>query len=164
MWENGELFLLSAFYYFLLLKKSKNKRNRSIWSKKWFLRRRMYSHINLINELREQPDDWRNYLRMDETAYTELLGFVTPLIQRQNTVMRQCISPHERLSCTLRFLATGRPYRDLRFTTAISHQALSKIIPDTCRAICKVLRKKYMKVCTSTYYKHLLILKIYKDT
>lgn len=149
---NDEFFILSAFFYCLLLKKYKRKQYRSKWSKKWFLKRRIYSHVNLINELRAEPDDWRNYLRMDETAYTELLGLVTPLIERQNTVMRDCISPHERLTCTLRFLATGRSYRDLRFTTAISHQALSIIIPDTCRAIYKVLSKKYMKVDFGTSF------------
>lgn len=49
--------------------------------------------------------------------------------------MRMSIPPHERLTCTLRILATGRTLRDLRFSTAITHQALSKIILDTCKAI-----------------------------
>ncbi|VEN41894.1 unnamed protein product [Callosobruchus maculatus] len=34
--------------------------------------------------------------------------------------MRQSISPHERLTATLRFLATGRSYEDLKFSVAIS--------------------------------------------
>ncbi|KAJ8975151.1 hypothetical protein NQ317_012429 [Molorchus minor] len=42
--------------------------------------------------------------------------------------MRTAISPHERLTATLRFLATGQ---DLEFTTIISKQALSEIIPET---------------------------------
>ena len=57
-----------------------------------------------MKELREDPDDWRNYLRMDEDAYNQLLHLVTPIIERQNTVMRESISPHERLSATLRYL------------------------------------------------------------
>ena len=141
-----DLFLLQVFYYCLLIKKKRNKRRRTKWCKKWLLKRRIHSHINLINDLKEDPNDWRNYLRMDENAYNELLQMITPIIERQNTVMRISISPHERLSCTLRFLATGRSYRDLRFTAAISHQALSVIIPDTCKAIYKVLSKKYLKV------------------
>ena len=59
-------------------------------------------------DLRDDSAEWRNYMRMDETAYTELLELVTSRIQRQDTVMRQSRSPHERLSCTLRRLATGR--------------------------------------------------------
>jgi hypothetical protein len=49
--------------------------------------------------------------------------------------MRKAISPHERLSATLRFLATGRSYRDLELTTIMFKQILSEIIPETCRAI-----------------------------
>ena len=152
MWPSEDFFLLQVFIYCLLVKRKRNKRSRSKWCKKWLLKRKTHSHINLMKDLREDPDDWRNYLRMDENAYNELLRLVTPIIQRQNTVMRECISPHERLSCTLRFLATGRSYRDLRFTAAISQQALSVIIPDTCRAIYMVLHKEYMKVSYTFFY------------
>ncbi|VEN60267.1 unnamed protein product [Callosobruchus maculatus] len=45
--------------------------------------------------------------------------------------MKRSISPHERLAATLRFLATGRSYEDLKFSVAISPQALGQIIPET---------------------------------
>jgi len=51
-----------------------------------------------------------------------------------------------RLVATLRFLATGRSYEDLKFSYAISAQALGKIILETCCAIYEVLRQKYLKV------------------
>jgi hypothetical protein len=57
--------------------------------------------------------------------------------------MRQAITPHERLTATLRFLATGISYEDLKFSTIMSPQALGKIIPETCRAIYKVLKEYY---------------------
>ena len=68
--------------------------------------------------------------------------------------MRQAITPHERLSCTLRYLATGRNYEDLKFSTRISKPALSKIIPETCDAIYTVLKEEFMKVyiSNSAYY------------
>ncbi|KAJ8965637.1 hypothetical protein NQ314_003987 [Rhamnusium bicolor] len=59
--------------------------------------------------------------------------------------MRSAISAHERLTVTLRFLATGRSYEDLKFSTRISPQALSYIIPETCNAIHDVLQS-YIKV------------------
>ncbi|XP_026475902.1 uncharacterized protein LOC113381140 [Ctenocephalides felis] len=59
--------------------------------------------------------------------------------------MRKAISPHEKLTATLRFLASGRSYEDLKFTTLISPQALRVIIPETCEAISKVLEKNYFK-------------------
>ena len=70
---------------------------------------------------------------------------VSPLSQKKNTTMRQAITPHERLTATLRFLAKGRSYEDLKFSTIMSPQELGKIIPETCRAIYKVL-KEYYKV------------------
>lgn len=122
------------------------ERNRSIWCKDWLRKREQYSHINLLTELKFAPKDWHNYLRMDEESYLKLLSMVTPLIKKQDTVMRRAISPHERLTATLRFLATGRSYEDLKFTTIISPQALGVIIPETCDAIYRVLRKNYLKV------------------
>jgi len=59
--------------------------------------------------------------------------------------MRQAVIPYKKLTATLRFLATGRSYEDLKFSTIMSPQALRKIIPETCRAIYKVL-KEYCKV------------------
>jgi len=60
--------------------------------------------------------------------------------------MRRALTPHERLSVTLQFLATGRSYEDLKFSAAISPQALGVIIPETCAAIYEVLKKVCLKV------------------
>lgn len=151
-----ELCLVAVACAIVVKKKKANKRNikksRSKWSKEWLLKREYFSHINLLEELKLEPDDWRNYLRMDEDTYLELLILITPLIQHQDTNMRRAITPHERLSATLRFLATGRNYEDLKFSTIISPQALGKIIPETCDAIYKVLNEKFMKVSKIVYF------------
>jgi len=83
---------------------------------------------------------------MDEENYFELLQLVTPLIVKQDTHLRKSITPHERLTATLRFLATGCSYEDVKFTTIISPQLLGEIIPETCNAIYTVLKDKYLKV------------------
>ena len=124
---------------------SGSKRGRK-WSREWLLKRNSYTHTNLLKELRAAPKDWKNYLRMDEETYLSLLCLVKPFIQKQDTAIRCAITAHERLSATLRFLATGRCYEDLKFTTMISPQALRVLIPETCRVIYKVLRKQYLKV------------------
>jgi hypothetical protein len=72
---------------------------------------------------------------MDEATYLELLQKIIPRIGKSDTVMRRAVTPHERLSVTLRFLASGRNYEGLKFSAAISPQALGVIIPETCRAI-----------------------------
>lgn len=66
--------------------------------------------------------------------------------KKQDTILRNAITPHERLTATLRYLAPGRNYEDLKFTTLISPQALGRIIPETCQAIYKALKNEYMKV------------------
>ncbi|CAH1967990.1 unnamed protein product [Acanthoscelides obtectus] len=63
--------------------------------------------------------------------------------------MRTAICPHERLTATLRFLATGQPYECLKYSTRISPQSLGQIIPDTCVALYKV-QQKYIKFPNST--------------
>jgi len=86
-------------------------------------------------------------MRMTEDVFCELLDLVSPHIEKKDTVMRESISSFERLSATLRFLATGMNYEQLKFPTAISAQALGRIVPETCRAILTVL-KDYLKVGT----------------
>jgi hypothetical protein len=99
-----------------------------------------------LEELRLEPADWHNYLRMNIETYGELLNLVIPLLHKQDTRMRPAISVHEKLTVTLRFLATGRSYEDLKFSAIISPQALGQIIPETCDAIYSVVKKELMKV------------------
>nr|CAI5868073.1 unnamed protein product [Callosobruchus analis] len=145
MISENDLLLIGLAVALVPNEQKKLKRKRSKWVKLWKLNREKLSHVHLINELRLEPDDYRNYLRMDESVYTELLELVSPLLKKEDTIMRTAITPHERLSTTLRYLATGRNYEDLKFTTRISAQALGKIIPETCRAIIVVLKNKYCK-------------------
>ncbi|KAJ8893474.1 hypothetical protein PR048_006072 [Dryococelus australis] len=49
------------------------------------------------------------------------------------------IPPNGRLMATLRYLATGRTLKNLRFSCHIAPQTLGKIIPDNCEAIFKAM-------------------------
>ncbi|XP_071051271.1 putative nuclease HARBI1 [Onthophagus taurus] len=145
--RQNDLYLIATAIAIVVKKKKERKRTK--WVKNWLKKRKQYSHANLLNELRLEVDDYRNYLRMDENTYIELLHLVTPLIEKEDTIMRKAISPHERLSTTLRFLASGRCFEDLKFSAIISPQSLGKIIPDTCAAICQVLSKDYISFPTT---------------
>lgn len=121
--------------------KKKQKRQRKTWVKEWRSRRPVFSHISLLKELEQSsPADYKNFLRMDPSVYKELLEKVTPYIEKQNTLMRDAISPDERLSVTLRYLATGESYESLKFQSYISTASLSNIIIETCEALIKVLK------------------------
>ena len=100
--------------------------------------------MNLLCELKETaPDDYKNFLRMDNENYQELLSLVTPFLEKKATKMRDdVITVHQKLSTTLRFLATGQSYEDLKFLTRIAPQTIGQFILPTCNAITSVLNKK----------------------
>lgn len=132
------------------------KKKRRMWQKNWLANREKYYHMSLLRELRDNnPDDFKNYLRMDASTFDELLNLMKPHLSKQDTAMRRSIPADERLIATLRFLATGRSYEDLKFTTGISAQALGRIIPETCKTLYEVLQKDYLKV--SIIYLHICI-------
>lgn len=125
----------------------RKQKKRSEWTKQWLRDREKWSHINLLNHLRDSNvKDYQNFLRMTEVEFNYLLEIVTPHITRQDTHMRKSISAEHRLVATLRYLATGRNMEDLKFSCAISPQALGKIIPETCRAIYSSLKDDFIKV------------------
>ena len=86
------------------------KRSRKVWTRQWILNRPKHgAYYQLLNELRlSDPFSYKNFLRMDATCFEELLSKVGPMIEKEDTNMRQAISPAERLALTLRFLATGQ--------------------------------------------------------
>ncbi|XP_046977381.1 putative nuclease HARBI1 [Vanessa cardui] len=122
---------------------SRERRKKRYWVRKWLLLRKKISHMSIMYYL--EPEDFSNFLRMGSDSFEELLRMVTPLIKKQDTVMRESITPKERLVVTLRVLATGQTYEDLKFSSIISPQILSKIIPETCWAIYRCLRH-YIKM------------------
>ena len=77
---------------------------------------------------------------MSYTDFEYLLNQVAPLISKKNTDFREALPAKYRLAITLRFLASGDSYKSLHYMFKISPQAMSKIIPEVCRALNKVLQ------------------------
>lgn len=127
----------------------KKRKKRKIWVKEYLRLREKLSNMQILSVL--EPGDLRNYLRVGAEQFEHLLSLVTPYIQKQDTVLRQSVSAKQRLVVTLRFLATGNSYQDLRYSTLISQPLLSQIIPETCRAVYKCLRH-YIKVNKTIIY------------
>lgn len=95
------------------------------------------------------------------TFFQKLLMKVSPLIVKQDTIMRDSI-PQQCLAITLRFLATGESHASLEFQFRISRSTLSMLIPTVCQAIYKVLHYEYLK-CPSTPEEWLKIAKVFED-
>jgi hypothetical protein len=92
-----------------------------------------FSDMKLLKELSlYEPRDFKNYLRMDLATFHELPELVAPHLQKEDTNMQTCTPPEERLVTTLRFLATGRSYECLKYSTGISPQSIGRIVPETC--------------------------------
>jgi hypothetical protein len=110
-----------VFLFILLMRRRRRRMRaacRTIWSRTWIQRRqRRGIFVNLLRELEEEdPEKFRQYHRFDINSYRKILRMVEPYIKKKDTVMRVSISPGERLSVTLRFLATGEPkYKTKRY-------------------------------------------------
>ena len=66
--------------------------------------RNRFSNSALLKEVKtNEPRDYRNYLRMDDSSFYYLCNKIRPRIEKRNTVMRDAVSAEERLSATLRF-------------------------------------------------------------
>lgn len=130
--------------------KNTKKRRRRWWTREWILRRefqlRGSVHLALNELLYEDIESFQRFFRMDFQLFNNLLDKVSPFIQKQDTVMRKSIPPIQRLSLTLRFLATRESYRSMEFTTRVPACTLSHIIPETVRVIYEVLKDEYLKV------------------
>ncbi|KAF6207432.1 hypothetical protein GE061_018675 [Apolygus lucorum] len=134
---------------FVCLENEIKRKRRKIWCKNWLQNRNRFSHMSLLSELAaNEPNDFKNYLRMTEDCFEDILGRISPEIEKQSTAMRESITSKERLAATLQFLASGRSYENLKFSCAISPQSLGKIIPETCTAIYNALREEYLNVKT----------------
>lgn len=81
------------------------KRKRAKWSKEWFVQRSTFGHTKLLRELsHNEPNDLKNFLRMDAESYNELLQMVEPLIfqptQRKLHLSFVCCCNHHFLLST----------------------------------------------------------------
>ena len=113
--------------------KKKGSQKGRKWAKQWFIDREKFTHEKLLNELIViEPNDFRNFVRMNGELVDELLALVAPEIEKRNTIMRDAIAVSQRLSITLRYLATGNSFEDLKFLTAVSPQSIGHIVMETC--------------------------------
>lgn len=94
----------------------------------------------------EIMDDQRNFLRLDDSTFEKLLSIMEPLMQKKDLNGKKALSAKERLILTLSYLATGRSYNEMIFSSTKTNQILSKIIYETCDDIFKCLRNDYLRV------------------
>ncbi|KYN50462.1 Putative nuclease HARBI1 [Trachymyrmex cornetzi] len=83
---------------------------------------------------------------MDTATFEKLLNKVTPLIIKQDTHLRKSIPPAERLSLTLRHLATGNETQEsLSMSFRIGQSTVSKIIREVFQALIAALKDEFLR-------------------
>ena len=82
---------------------------------------------------------------MSPESFDHIFSLVEPLIIKNPTTLRKPVSPAERLSLTLTFLASGSSQTSMSFTYRIGRTTVSNIIRETCWALWQALHKKYLK-------------------
>ena len=126
---------------FLQKKKQEKEKRKRPWCREWLKEKDLFSNVKLVKTLQNtEPCDFKNYLRMDDNTFENLLAMVAPLIKRENTIMRKAITVKQRLIITLRYLATGNSFADLQYSSAVSRQFVGEIVIETCLAIIEVLK------------------------
>lgn len=128
---------LAAACIVLLLSRRKKRRARSIWAKKWLLRREQIGfEQTLFRELRTEDENcYKNFIRMNAEDFDYLVEKITPLIKKRDTNWRQAISPAMRLCVTLRFLATGESFTDLTYFFRMGLSTIASILLTVLKAI-----------------------------
>ncbi|XP_011874581.1 PREDICTED: uncharacterized protein LOC105565748 [Vollenhovia emeryi] len=136
----------------------RNKRKRWI-NRRWWVRpineRRGQNgdFATLFAELKEDPDLFFRYTRMDVDTFYELLDMVRPYLQK--TSLRKPICPEQRLAITLRYLATGDQVLSVALAYRIGESTAYKIIKETCEVIANILLGVYIKVPSEDEWKHI---------
>ncbi|KAK9875678.1 hypothetical protein WA026_009474, partial [Henosepilachna vigintioctopunctata] len=65
---------------------TKRRVNRKRWMKQWLKKHEQFSHILLLNEIRDtEPEDYKNYFCMNDMTFDKLLKLVKPFLLRENT-------------------------------------------------------------------------------
>lgn len=92
----------------LALLEAEKKKSRRCWVRPWMARKSKKVFTNLMKELSlGNEQGFYDYHRVSRKNFANLLELVSPLIKKQDTKMRDAVSPTQRLSITLRYLTTG---------------------------------------------------------
>ena len=125
------------------------KRKRcSVWVRPYLRRRLAHGHYdNLIHELSgEDKHLYRNFLRLDEGLFNEIVERLRPHIEKKITRWREPLDVALRVAITLRFLATGNSYKSLGTVFCMFPNTTSLVVPETCFAIVAVYGDEVMKL------------------
>lgn len=127
----------------------KRKRDRRWWKRPAFQRQSELSEFEqLVPHLEDNdPEMFFRYLRMTPERFGELLSLVEQDLIKFS--QRQSVTPKERLTMTLLFLATGCSQQDLSFRFQRGRSTISSILSETCQVLWDRLSPIYLRLPTT---------------
>lgn len=122
------------------------KRTHEMWVRDLIKKRSSQSTYNLVREMALGDEEmYFRYMGMTPSSFEYLFVRVAPFITKQTTNYREPISPGERLSITLRHLATGESHISLSLQFRVGRATVSKLIPEVCHYIYQVLSEEFVQ-------------------
>ena len=140
VFSNEELILLLALHRRRRRLREQLKYKKRFWVRKIFVERQHLGAFHtLVQECKLYDHEFFFKLfRMSPAQLEELVQWVAPLLVK-SSMRRQVISVAERLCVTIRHLASGDSHVSLAASYRIGLTTISRIIPETCEALCNVL-------------------------
>ena len=117
-------------------------------TRNWIKRREERGYFsNIVQELKiEDRLGFKDMFRVDVTDFEYVLSVIAPLITPKKIIGgHKPISPEERLTLAIRYLATGESFQSLSYQFRISLNAVSYIIKGCCKAIVEKLVPLFVK-------------------
>jgi hypothetical protein len=83
---------------------------------------------------------------MDDDTFQFIVSAVSHCIAKQCAHLQNPICVEDCLMLILRFLATGESFSSLQFNARMLHCTISKIIPETWKAVYKTAKDEFLKI------------------
>ena len=129
------------------LEKNSGKYKKRFWVRKIYSERKQKGEFNmLVKDLRLHDELYFfKYFRISPTTFEELLTWITPHIQKQETTIKKPISSRERLCVALRYLVTDDAQVTIVANYLMSPAIVGRIISETCKEIWdELINKGYL--------------------
>ena len=78
---------------------------------------------------RDDPEFYRNFVRMNEAQFNEIVEWIQPCLEKQRTFWRKLLDVGLLLAVTLHVLASGCSYKDMAFDFRVAPNTISYISP-----------------------------------
>ncbi len=89
----------------------------------------------MVELRREDPQEFKKFMRMPPAMFDEILERVKPRITKQHTWYRAPLEPGLKLTLTLRHLTSRSKYSDMQYGWRVPSNSISVSVREVCQVI-----------------------------